>query len=775
MPGMALYHEFSNIGFAGRRRTFPGFPKRSDAIRRTLPPRGAVSFDLKTDDILSIRPLGKGQSLDLLVFGGGGRLCPRLLGLEQDSMVGTASFDSAALRGWLERKGAAAPETFASAEVEIDDLVALKARKACAVWAVRPVDAEMLVAAASAGLIEVSHKPASSGCRAPLPPPLGDIREEFTVRRGTAEAYEVSAREFVQIIDVEGQQCSDFQAFRSEPLDAGVELRIDGTATRTMVRCAYPGPGLLDKFFDRELRPMMRLVHDTCGKHDTFGMACTARGYEERGFPGHLNCSDNISAELGPYGVACRPAWPAVNFFWSTWVDRNSHRLMTEESRSRPGDYVALEALDDLVCVSTACPDDIDPINGWNPTDVHVRIYRPDAPIRRAAAYREREDAPMSLTCESAFHPATSKLTGHFAPSRDVWTAVTYPSVGTIGEYWACRRKVTLQDMSSLRKYDIIGPDAERLLQRTLTRDIARIAVWRGAYALICDETGSVIDDGTLFRLGQELFRWCCGSEESARALKRTADAEGFQARIHGMGGALPNLALQGPFSRDALRKIVFTQPTVPALDDLKRFGVTTARLGDRDGIPFMLARSGYTGELGYELFCSVSDAPKLWDAVMAAGREFGIVPMGSAALEILRIEAGFAARDAEFSPGVDAHEAGLSFAVNLGKSDFIGRAALERNAREPRKALRGLIFESCEAPLSGSAVYSGERPVGVVTSATSSPMRERAIAMARIAVESAAAGAELEVGQLDGRMKRLPATVCDLPFYDPERERARA
>jgi aminomethyltransferase len=404
-----------------------------------------------------------------------------------------------------------------------------------------------------------------------------------------------------------------------------------------------------------------------------------------------------------------------------------------------------------------------------------VRIYRPDAPIRRAIAHREKEDAPMSMSEESAFHPATSKLTTQFAPARDLWTPVQYPSIGTIGEYWACREKVTLQDMSSLCKYEIVGPDAAKLLQKAMTRDIARLAVWRGTYALICDETGAVIDDGTLFRISDDLFRWCCGSEESARVLEALAQAEGLQVRIHRLGGAMPNRALQGPYARDVLRKVVFTQPTVPALDDVKWFDCTIARLNDRDGIPFMLARSGYTGELGYEMFCAASDAPALWDAIMAAGDEFGIAPMGSAALEIIRIEAGLAAANAEFAAGVDAYEAGLGFAISPGKADFTGKAALERNARDPRRQLKGLMFDCDDVPHHGCQVYAGERPVGTITSATRSPMFERTIAMARIATEYADIGTTLEVGQLDGHMKRLTATVCDIPFFDPKRERARA
>ncbi|SNT73869.1 aminomethyltransferase [Paracoccus seriniphilus] len=608
-----------------------------------------------------------------------------------------------------------------------------------------------------------------------LPPLLGDTRDEFTLPRATAMAYELKKGEFLQIIDVEGQQCSDFTAFRADGLHRGEELMIDGTVTRSMVRRAYPGPGLLDKFYDRDMTPLLKVVQDTCGRHDTFGLACTARGYEERGFPGHVNCSDNISEVLAPYGVARRAAWPAINFFWNTWIDPGTHHIMTEESHSRPGDYVAMQAMEDLVCVSTACPDDIDPINGWNPTDVHVRIYRPETPIRRAVAYREKEDAPMSISQNSAFHDRLAPLTQHFAPARDLWVPVSFAAQGTIGEYWACRNAVTVQDMSGLRKYDIIGPDAETLLQQATTRNVAKLAVWRGSYTLMCDAAGTVVDDGTLFRLGPDLFRWCCGSEESGRLLEALAQQMGLQVRIHHLGGAMPNLAVQGPHSRDLLRKIVFTQPTVPALDHLKWFGVTVARLHDRDGAPFMLSRSGYTGELGYEIFCARADALKIWDAVIEAGEEFDIAPMGSDALSIIRIEAGLAAAGAEFAPGIDAFEAGLGFAVDMSKPDFTGKAALQRNAAAPRRLLKGLLLDCNDVPHHASPVHDGERQVGVVTSATRSPMLGHAIAIARIGVEHAQNGARLEIGQLDGRMKRLGATVTDIPFIDPQRKRARA
>ncbi|MEM8665832.1 MAG: glycine cleavage T C-terminal barrel domain-containing protein, partial [Pseudomonadota bacterium] len=449
--------------------------------------------------------------------------------------------------------------------------------------------------------------------------------------------------------------------------------------------------------------------------------------------------------------------------------------LQSDEAWSRAGDYVLMTALDNLTCVSTACPDDIDPINGWNPTDVHVRIYRENTPIQRAVAYRETAKAVPDVSEESAFHPRTSKLTRAFRPARNIWAPTHFPSTGAIGEYWACRTAVTVQDMSALRKFDVKGPDAERLLQWVTTRDVARLPVYRGIYTLICDEMGQVVDDGTLFRLAPDLFRWCCGSEESGRTLSAYAAEHGLRVRIEAMRGALPSLALQGPRSRDLLREIVYTAAHVPALDDLKWFGATIARLRDREGAPFFLTRTGYTGELGYELFMARADAVPIWDALMEAGASFGITPMGGAALDMLRIEAGLMAAGAEFAPGVDAFEAGLGFAVSLKKPAFMGRDALERNAAAPRRKLIGLLFDGDEVAGHGDTVFVGERPVGVVTSAVRSPTLERGIAMARVAVEWAETGTDLEVGRLDGRMKRFHATATTIPFVDPKRERPRA
>jgi len=159
----------------------------------------------------------------------------------------------------------------------------------------------------------------------------------------------------------------------------------------------------------------------------------------------------------------------------------------------------------------------------------------------------------------------------------------------------------------------------------------------------------------------------------------------------------------------------------------------------------------------------------------MEYGEDLGITPMGLDALETIRIEAGLMASGAEFAADVDAFEAGLGFAVDLEKADFVGKRALVRNSQSPRRVLKGLKFRGHEAPVHGDPVMVGRRNVGVVTSATVSPALDSAIAMARLSVEHAIIGSEIEVGKLDGHSKRLQAEICDIPFVDPTRTRARA
>ncbi len=774
MTGMHLYRPET----MGRGVLYPGRQKVSK--RRRLRPGDALSLDLKEGDLLSIENADGGAAAWLIPVNDAGDALPEALGVANSASaaINWSQFDAREAEAWFKTRDRRGEEAKAlrifEADTEAGQRLTLSIAQDCTVWAILPCDPSEIISGGAGGRIalEVQRR---GGVTSTLPAPFGAVRDEFRVDRATGRAYEVAAGEIIQVIDVEGQQCSDFLAFRQDALERGLERHIDSTVTRTIMGGAYPGPGLFNKFFDADIRPMLHVVQDTVGRHDTFALACTARGYEERGFPGHVNCSDNISEAMSPYGVAPRPAWPAINFFFNSWILPADNRLRVDEAWSRAGDYVALRAMTDLVCVSTACPDDVDPINGWNPTDVHVRIYKADQPLQRSVAYRAEPDSEAILTEESAFHDRTSQLTRSFHVARDLWLPTSYEGTRALEEYWACRQAVTLQDMSSLRKFDILGPDAEVLLQAAMTRDVAKLSVHRGFYSLLCDKTGAVIDDGTLFRLAPEIFRWCCGSDESGRHLRELAENLGLKVWIKSLFSAMPNLALQGPKSRDLLRELVFIQPHVPSLDTMKWFGCTVARLHDREGVPFLLTRSGFTGELGYEIFCDRRNALEIWDAVMAAGERYGITPMGGEALDMIRIEAGLMIAGAEFTAEVDAYEAGLGFAVDLKKADFVGRAALERNHEAPRRQLVGLLFDGNEVPVHGDGIFDGRRQIGVITSATRSPTLERPIAMARVASEYAEVGTALEVGQLDGRMKRLTATTTSIPFVDPKRTRARA
>ena len=220
-----------------------------------------------------------------------------------------------------------------------------------------------------------------------LPEPLADPRLDFQVDRASALAYEVKAGEYIQIIDVQGRQCSDFLAFNAGKLQAGKERGLDSTATRSLMGSAYPQPGLYSKFFDHDLEALVEVVRDTVGRHDTFGLACTAKYYEDMGYFGHVNCSDNFNGELTPYTIEPRRGWPAINFFYNTAFDAHNAYVL-DEPWSRPGDYVLLRAATDLVCLSSACPDDIDAANGWNPTEVHVRVYPAEERFSAAIAHR---------------------------------------------------------------------------------------------------------------------------------------------------------------------------------------------------------------------------------------------------------------------------------------------------------------------------------------------------------------------------------------------------
>jgi len=610
----------------------------------------------------------------------------------------------------------------------------------------------------------------------PLPPPLADMRLEMRVRRETALAYEVKAGEYIQVIDVAGRQCSDFLAFDSRQLDRGVERGLDATATRTLTGAAYPGPGLFSKFFDQDLQPLVEVIRDTVGRHDTFALACTAKYYEDLGYPGHINCSDNFNAALDPYTIVPRQGWPAVNFFYNTGIDCNNVLFM-DEPWSRPGDYVLLRALTDLVCLSSACPDDIDPANGWNPTDIHVRVYSAKKTFSRGIAHRMTPDADPQLTRESGFHPRTSALTRGFVDYRGFWLPRCYTGHGAVEEYHACREHAAVMDLSPLRKFEVLGPDAETLLQWAVTRNIRKLAVGQVVYTAVCYESGGILDDATIFRLGENNFRFIGGDDYDGVWLREQAQKQGLRVWVKSSTDQLHNLAVQGPKSRQILAPLVWTPPTQPTLDELTWFRFTIGRLGNGSGTPILVSRTGYTGELGYEVWCHPRDALAVWDAIWEAGRPHQLTPLGLDALDMLRIEAGLIFAGYEFDDQTDPFEAGIGFTVPLmsKQDEFIGKQALVRRKLHPQRQLVGLELAGNESACHGDCVHVGRSQVGVITSGTRSPLLRKNIALCRILSEYSALGTEVEVGKLDGHQKRIPATVVRFPFYDPEKKRPRS
>lgn len=750
---------------------------------------GCLTLSLASGDRITIIDAEGGQRCEIIGFAPDGRVDHAALGAAQltpadglAAMLARHEPTAAPVAGLLE--GAQVSVDAAEALVLFDDPMSPPGQSE-SLTAERAV----IVAVAAAGgpisphdlgpatdilvLVERVAAQDESGTR-PLPPPLAEPLWEARIDVASAIGYTVEEGQYIQIIDVDGRQCSDFQAFDRRQLDRGIERELDATTTRSLLGLSYPIPGLHAKMFDRDMNAGVEVIQDTCGRHDSFGLACTARYYEDMGYFGHRNCTDNFNVALAGYGVAPRKGWAALNLFFNTSVDE-TNCYHGDEPWSRPGDYVLMRAQRDLVCASSACPDDIDPANGWNPTQIHVRVYPADHQFKRAVAYRMTPDSEAQLTKETGFHPRTSALTRQFTEYRGYWLPTAFNNYGLAEEYWACREGVVAMDLSPLRKFDVMGPDAEALMQLALTRNVKRISPGAIAYTAMCNETGGMLDDGTLFRMGADTFRWICGDEYSGVWLRNLAKDNGWRVQVKSATDQLHNIAIQGPNSLDVLKQIIWTPPAQPSVEEIEWFRFCIGRIGDFHGIPVMVSRTGYTGERGYEVWCHPDDAPAVWDAVFKAGEAYKIAPMGLDALDVVRIESGLIFYGYEFCDQTDPFEAGIGFTVGLkNEDDFIGKAALEERKAHPQRKLVGLELEGDEPAAHGDCVHVGRAQVGVVTSGCRSPLLRKNIALCRMAVQHAEPGTLVEVGKLDGHQKRIPATVVPFPFYDPEKKKPR-
>lgn len=779
----------------------PGPPRPSRILtpRNVLPQRqeerhviaggGALLVQIKPGDRLTLVNDEGGQRAELVAARPDGRIDAALLGVAADSRA-------EGLRAMLARGEAAGPglgrlaRGLAARGIDLAQAGAVGLFGAETPAGARAEfvaqDAGWLLVAAPGGPMEPDAQDTATPLTlriaraAPrlvgqfeLPDPLADPLLDLRVKSATAEAYVVKAGDYIQIIDVDGRQCTDFQCFDARKLDRGIQHPLDVTTTRTLMGHAYSMPGLHSKYFDQDWTPLVEVVQDTVGRHDAFAMACSSKYYDDIGYPGHVNCSDNFNAALKPYGIDPRPGWMAVNLFFNTAIDAHGV-LVSDEPWSRPGDYVLFRALTDLVCVSSACPDDTSPANGWYLTDIHVRTYSGRETFSRAVAWRPMPDSEPQMTRETAFHPRTSALTRSMVEYRGFWLPQVYAATGPTEEYWACRQAAAVIDLSALRKWEITGPDAEALLQWVLTRDVRKLGEGQVVYSAMCYEHGGMIDDGTLFRLGRDQFRWIGGDDYGGVWIREQAEKLGLRAMVRSSTDQLHNIAVQGPNSREILKRIVWTAPHRPALAELGWFRFTVGRIGGPEGAPVVVSRTGYTGELGYEIFCHPKDALTVWDAVQEAGADLGLRPMGLQALDMLRIEAGLIFAGYDFDDTTDPFEAGIGFTVPLRTKtdDFIGRSALIRRKEHPSRRFVGLEIDAAEAVGHGDPLYMGRARVGVVTSAVRSPILGRSIALARVDVAHAEVGTALEVGKLDGLQKRLPAVIVPLSHYDPKKTR---
>lgn len=592
-----------------------------------------------------------------------------------------------------------------------------------------------------------------------IPPPLGDVVAEYCIAPGEAIAYSVTVGQFIQIIDVAGSQCSDFLAFggdrHSDPLDA--------TVTRSLTGLAVPQAGLPSKLFSQSMQPLTEVIQDTCGRHDSFLLACTARYYEDAGYPGHPSCSDNFNRVLAPYGIAPRPGWPALNFFYNTRVEGQG-AIAFAEPISRPGDYVLLLAHQDLLCASSACPDDIDPANSWQPTPIHIRIYAAGQTFERAMGRRVAA-LPLRMTQASAFTPSIRQLTDDLAEYNGFWVPQTFAHQGDQAEYWALRQRAALMDLSALRKFEIHGTDALALLQYAFSRNLEKVAPGQGVYGCLLNPHGNIVDDGIVFCFGPTRYRYVGNCDSDRHWLRQIAQQKGWSVAVKTVD--LHNLALQGPCSRDILTALV------PEVSTLGYFQFLESQVQD---MPVLISRTGYTGELGYELFVPPQHGAALWDVLMAAGAPAGLLPLGMKALDRARIEAGLLALGHEFDDLISPYQAGIGWAVAMKKPDFIGKAALEAIRRHPPRVAVGLVLEGPEVATHGQPVFApGEWwRVGQITSATFSPILNASIAMAQVVPEFAEVGTGVDVGLLDSFKRRVSATVGPLAAFDPTKSRVR-
>ena len=391
----------------------------------------------------------------------------------------------------------------------------------------------------------------------------------------------------------------------------------------------------------------------------------------------------------------------------------------------------------------------------------------------------------------TAFHPRTFALCEslNFREWSGYYAVSAYETHHE-HEYNAIRNAAGLIDISPLFKYRVSGPDATRLVDRVITRDAHRMAVGQVWYTPWCDEQGKVIDDGTVARLGEQVYRWTA-ADPSLRWLRQ--NAAGLRVDVDDISEQVAALALQGPTSARVLRAA-----TDADIDALRYFRVTSGHIGR---VPVDISRTGYTGDLGYEIWMPAESALEVWDSLMREGRPHDIKPAGMLALDVARVEAGLLLIDVDFNSSRKAliaaqmyspFEMGLGRLVSLDKAPFVGRSARVAEARRgPSRMVVGLevdwnaveaLYERfLLAPVAPAAasrvavpVMRDGQQVGRATTTAWSPTLKRLIALATIEAPFFAPGTPVEIElTVEATRHYVRATVVPTPFFNPSRKTA--
>jgi len=368
-----------------------------------------------------------------------------------------------------------------------------------------------------------------------------------------------------------------------------------------------------------------------------------------------------------------------------------------------------------------------------------------------------------------------------FIPWTGYSTVDVYTSVEQ--EYFAIRNSASLYDLTPMVKYQITGKDARCFLNRLVTRDLRQLAPGKVVYAIWCDDEGHLIDDGTIFCLGPEDFRLCTGERQLDWLL---ASAIGFEVELREVTDEIAALAVQGPTSAKLLR--------LAGLDGIERLKPFEhgefSMCCSGASLSMRVSRTGFTGDLGYELWMRPEDAEEVWDALMSVGSTRAVRPVGSRALNVARIEAGFllpgfdfvsAARTLYLGSERSPLELGLAWLVHFNKGHFTGRRALLTEAARPlRRQLVGLDIEGTKPAHNALlySAYSGKKEIGSVTSATWSPTCKRNIALAMVQAPFHTLGSILWADiylnrELTWQRRMMRARVVERPFFAPARRRA--